>query len=196
MISFLLEVLYIFIMLNDIKFDPFPIIRTKQLVLRQINENDAQEILFLRSNKLVMEYLDRPLFTSTREAKNFINRITSQISETKAIVWGIVFENSNKIIGTIGYHKIIKEHHRAELGYMLHPSYQGKGLMQEALTSVIKFGFEQMKLHSIEADVNPNNEKSINLLLRNGFIKEAHFRESYHFNGVFLDSAIYSLLKS
>jgi ribosomal-protein-alanine N-acetyltransferase len=72
--------------------------------------------------------------------------------------------------------------------------FQGKGIMQEAMSAVIKYGFEKMNLHSIEANVNPANESSIKLLERNDFIKEAYFKENYFYDGKFLDTAIYSLL--
>jgi ribosomal-protein-alanine N-acetyltransferase len=53
-----------------------------------------------------------------------------------------------------------------------------------------------MKLHSIEAHVNPNNIASIKLLEKNGFIREAYFKEDYFYDGKFLDTAVYSLLTS
>ena len=66
--------------------------------------------------------------------------------------------------------------------------------MQEAFNKVLEFGFNSMNLHSIEANVNPENKASIKLLERNNFIREAYFRENYFFDGKFLDTAIYSLL--
>ena len=80
-------------------------------------------------------------------------------------------------------------------GYALHPDQQGKGLMQEAMTAVLEYGFKIMKLHSIEANVNPNNLSSIKLLVRNNFVREAYYKENYFFDGKFYDSAIYSLLR-
>ena len=111
-----------------------------------------------------------------------------------SILWGICLKDTAPVIGTIGYWQIQKEHYRAETGYMLHPDYQGKGIMDEALKAVIKYGFETMQLHSIEANVNPANAASMKLLEKNGFVKEAYFRENYFYNGQFLDSVIYSLL--
>jgi RimJ/RimL family protein N-acetyltransferase len=66
--------------------------------------------------------------------------------------------------------------------------------MQEAMIIVIDYGFRAMHLHSIEANVNPDNAASIKLLQRNNFVREAYHKENYYFNGKFLDSAIYSLL--
>ncbi len=66
--------------------------------------------------------------------------------------------------------------------------------MQEAILTILDYGFKIMKLHSVEANVNPNNAASIKLLERNNFIREAYHKENYYYNGKFLDSAIYSLL--
>ena len=67
--------------------------------------------------------------------------------------------------------------------------------MQEALTEVLNFGFNILKLHSIEANVNPDNIASIKLLERNKFIREAFFKENIYYEGKFSDSVIYSLLE-
>ena len=90
----------------------------------------------------------------------------------------------------------MKDHCRGEIGYALSPEFWGKGYMTEALNKMIDFAFNDLKLHSIEANVNPNNNSSIKLLKRCGFRKEAHYRENYLFNGEFIDSIIYSLLES
>lgn len=67
-------------------------------------------------------------------------------------------------------------------------------MMSEALQAVINYGFTNIGLHSIEANINPRNEASARILERNNFIKEAYFKENFYFNGKFLDSAIYSLI--
>ena len=68
--------------------------------------------------------------------------------------------------------------------------------MSEALLKVIEFGFNEFKLHSIMGNVNPQNKRSIKLLEKYGFKKEAHFREDYLYNGKYLDSIIYCLLEN
>jgi ribosomal-protein-alanine N-acetyltransferase len=66
--------------------------------------------------------------------------------------------------------------------------------MTEAMDIVLDYGFNIMQLHSIEANVDPGNIASIKLLEKNGFVKEAHFKENLFFNGKFLDTVIYSLI--
>ncbi len=177
-----------------VHFNPFPLLSANRLSLRQISEEDAEEIFLLRSNNKVMQFLDRPLAQSLQDAFKLIKKINDDLINNDGITWAITLDNQSKLIGTIGYWKITKEHSRAEIGYLLHPDFQGKGLMQEALSKVLDYGFCNMKLHSIEANVNPDNSSSIKLLERNNFMREAYFKESFYYDGKFLDSVIYSLL--
>ena len=61
---------------------------------------------------------------------------------------------------------------------MLLPEYHGKGIAVEAIKELIKYGFEIMKLHSIEAVIDPENLASEKVLQKSGFVKEAHFKEN------------------
>lgn len=156
--------------------------------------DDAPEVFFLRSDSRIMQYLDRAPAASLEEAAQFIETINNQEKAGAAITWAITLKEEPKLIGTIGFWNIQQQHYRAEIGYALHTQQQGKGLMQEALTAVLDFGFARLKFHSVEANVNPANAASIKLLERKGFVREGYFRENYFYNGRFLDSAVYSLL--
>ena len=179
----------------SLKFDPFPVISTDRLLLRQVKQSDINEIFFLRSDKKVLEYLDREPATTLEEAELWIQKINTLEKNNEAVTWAITLKPDNILAGTICFWNITKEHYRAEIGYALHPDHQGKGIMQEAMTNVLEYGFKIMKLHSVEANVNPNNSSSIKLLERNNFSREAYFKENYFFDGKFYDSAIYSLLR-
>jgi ribosomal-protein-alanine N-acetyltransferase len=80
------------------------------------------------------------------------------------------------------------------VGYMLFPKYNGRGIVSEALQKVVDYGFNDMKLHSIEAILDPENKGSERVLLKNGFVKEGHLLENEYYEGRFLDSMIYSKL--
>ena len=108
---------------------------------------------------------------------------------------GIIGPVRDGLIGYVGFWKWVREHFRAEVGFALLPAYWCKGIMYEALDAIIKFGFEKMNLHRIEADVNPGNIPSIKLLEKLNFKQEAYYKENIFFNGKFCDSAIYSLLR-
>ncbi len=176
------------------EFLPFPELETNRLLLRRIVRDDIPALFKMRSDKKVMQYIDRPLAESLDDAALLIAKIDDALLLNDGITWGINLKEDPELIGTIGYWRIDKPNHRAEIGYLLKTQMQGKGLMQEAISTVIKYGFEQIRLHSIEANVNPLNDASKKILEKNGFVQEAYFRENYYYNGKFLDSNIYSLL--
>lgn len=177
-----------------LNFDPFPVLTTERLVLRKLSVADAPEILHQRSDPALIKYLDRAPCASLDEATAFIRMVNDNIDTNTSINWGITLKNEDRIIGTIAVWRIDKAHHRGELGYVLISEHQGKGIMSEAITAVVNYAFSDIKLHSLEANINPENTPSKLLLERHGFIREAYFRENYYNNGHFSDSAIYSLL--
>lgn len=179
----------------ELQFTPFPQLETKRLLLRKMQPADAKALFFLRSDETVMQYIDKERAATINEASIFIQNILSWINTNQSINWAItVKENPDQLIGSIGYWRILKEHYRAEIGYMLHPDYWKKGLMKEAIQAVLDYGFQEMNLHSVEAHINPANNGSAAILESTGFVREAYFKEDYFFRGKFLDTAIYSRL--
>jgi ribosomal-protein-alanine N-acetyltransferase len=179
-----------------VNFSPFPVLTTEHLILRQVSQDDVNEIFFLRSDERVLEYLSKDPATSIEDASLFIKKINDLENNNDGITWAITLKDEGKLTGTICYWNITKEHYRAELGYALHPEFHGKGIMQEALSEILRYGFTIMKLHSVEARVDPMNEPSIKLLERNNFIREGLFKEDYFYNGKFLDTAVYSIISN
>lgn len=141
-----------------------------------------------------MEYIDRAPAKSIEEVYPFLQKINDSQNNNESILWAITLKGKTKLVGTICYWNIEKEHYRAEIGYNLLPEYQGKGIMQEAFSEVVNYGFEIMTLHSIAANVNPDDVPSIKLLERNKFVREAYFKENVFYDGRFIDTVIYSLL--
>ncbi len=174
-------------------FSPFPILHTERLLLRNITTDDVRAMYDMRSNEAVRKFLDQPKKTF-EETEKLVAEIISGIEKNENILWVLSPKGTNEFIGSIGFWRMQPEHHRAEIGYGMVPKYWGSGLMTEAAKAVFKYGFEEMKLHSVEANVNPKNLPSRKLLEKCGFVQEAYFRENYYYDGKFIDSAIYSLL--
>jgi ribosomal-protein-alanine N-acetyltransferase len=180
----------------QLDFSIFPTLYTERLILKEMTEADVPALYAMRSNASIMQYIDRPKPASVEDIKELIQKMVVMKTKGEGISWGIFLkENPDVNIGNIGLFRIIADHYRAEIGYMLCLEQQQKGIMYEAIQCVVDFGFNKMNLHSIEANINPENTASRKLLEKAGFIREAYFRENYFFNGQFLDSEIYSLLK-
>jgi ribosomal-protein-alanine N-acetyltransferase len=178
-----------------LRFQPFPELVTERLLLRQLNLADAPEIFFLRSDKKALQFVGREPAKSVKEAEAYIKVINQNVKENEAILWGIALRSKpGTIIGTICYWQMQKENYRTEIGYMLNPEYWQKGIMKEGLQKVLEYGFNSLKLHSIEARVHPDNKASVALLESAGFNKEGHFKEDFYFRGRFEDTLVYAKL--
>ncbi|GAC1423031.1 MAG: GNAT family N-acetyltransferase [Flavisolibacter sp.] len=176
------------------KIKPFIDLQTPRCLLRKITVVDAPEVWILNSHPNIMQYLDRESLNSPQEAIRLINRIEYDLENEIGIMWGITTIGYDKLIGIIGFWRVVKEHFRGEIGFFLHPDWWNKGFMKECIETVVQYGFTNMNLHSIEANVNPANKPSIFLLEKLGFNREAYFKENYYFNGKFIDSITYSLV--
>ena len=159
--------------MGDRNFKPFPILRTGKLTLRQLVSSDDNEIFALRSNENVNKYLDRKPSKSIDDAKTFIQTINENIKSNNSIYWAITLNGTNKLIGTICLFDFSADNLKAEIGYELLPEFQGKGIMQEAISKVIDFGIQHIGLNSIEAYTHSENQSSTRLLEKFNFKK--HF---------------------
>ena len=90
-------------------------------------------------------------------------------------------KNSDTLIGTICLWNIEIASLTAEIGYMLHPDFQGKGMIQEAIPKAIDYGFNEMKLKSIAGGVHKKNIKSIKVLEKSGFIYNGPIEEEQNY---------------
>jgi ribosomal-protein-alanine N-acetyltransferase len=176
----------------SLNFSPFPNLETERLLLRRVDKNDVNEIFELRSNVETMKYIPRPIVKSIEEALEHIGNIDEKIEANEGINWAITLKEDSILIGIIGHYRIKPEHFRAEIGYMLLPEYNGKGIISEAVNEVVNYGFNTLNLHSIEAIISPENLASEKVLQKSGFVKEAHFKENEYFEGRFIDTVIYS----
>jgi ribosomal-protein-alanine N-acetyltransferase len=142
-------------------------------------DTDAPRWFQMRTDPRSMRYIDKELPKSVEEVLELVE-----------------LKESREMIGMIGFHRNDFANHRAEVGYQFFPDFWRKGYASESLKAILDYAFDQMKLHSIMANINPANDASRALLEKFGFKQEAYFRENYHFNGKFLDSAIYCLIVS
>lgn len=182
-------------MINQQYFQEFPWLKTHRLFLRKQELKDAASLQQLRSHDEVMKFMDSDKHHDIKTSEAFITRNLESYQQKSGFFWAIIESETDSYCGDIILRKIDSTNARAEIGYTLMPEFWGRGYMKEAMRAVISFGFKDLGLHSIEANINPANETSRALLLKMGFVKEAYFRENYYYNGKFLDSEIYSLLE-
>jgi ribosomal-protein-alanine N-acetyltransferase len=172
----------------------FPELKTERLLLRMIHDSDAEIIFRLYANEKVMLQRGEPVFENKSQAEKIIFYWRKLFAQENGLRWGIVFRSTGKMIGSVGFKKIEQQHLRAVMGYELDPDWWNRGIMTEAVKAVSDFGLNEMKLHSIEANITPDHVASRRVLEKLGYKMEAHYRENYFYEG-WWDSAIWSLKK-
>ncbi|MEE3809182.1 GNAT family N-acetyltransferase [Lysinibacillus fusiformis] len=173
----------------------FPVLETARLRLRELTLEDVPAIFRCFSNEAVTSYYGQEPFVDTQQAKQAIKQFAKNFEQKRGIHWGIERKDSNEVIGTIGFHLWSAAHHRAEIGYEIHPDYWRQGYIKEAVQKVIAYGFQDMNLNRIGAVVFLENEASSQLLMKLGFQQEGILRDYMYQNGQAYDTFIYSLLK-
>ena len=100
------------------------------------------------------------------------------------------------IVGTVNLSQIFrKAFQNAYLGYQLFAGYTGHGYMTDAVAVAVQYAFNELRLHRIEANVQPSNKPSIRVLQRNGFAKEGFSRRYLKINGRWRDHERWAILK-
>lgn len=178
--------------LNLTCFQNFPTLKTNRLTLRSIQPEDAQRIFQMRSNSRTNEFILRPNMENAANADELVTRVQEGYNNQQVLAWAGLLRDQQEIIGTCGFNSINHQNMRAEIGGELFVDYWGKHLAIEAVTEIIRYGFEGMNLHTIEAKVNPGNRGALFLLEQLGFEREAYFKDYGYYNGEFHDLAVYT----
>ena len=175
--------------------DKFPVLETQRLSLSSFEPSDIDRFFQLRSNEEFVKYLGLPPMSKRSAARDRVHEIIQAFMVREGISWKISLKNKSELIGYIGYWQINFRHHRAEIGFGIDEKHQKTGLISEAMPKVLEYGFQEMNIHRIEADIDPKNRASSKVLAKFGFQKEGYFRENYFFNQRFIDSEYHGLLK-
>jgi ribosomal-protein-alanine N-acetyltransferase len=177
----------------NIDLQTFPTLETERLILRGLAASDAQDVFLFMSDEENIRYYDPAPMTQLEQAEQSIERHRKRFAQQEALRWGITFKGENRIIGNGGY-AWEADNDLAALSYILAKPYWNQGIMTEALTAIIQFGFEHIHLHRIEAQVAYPNLASARLLEKLGFQVEGRFRDRQYVDNQFVDERMFALI--
>jgi RimJ/RimL family protein N-acetyltransferase len=172
-----------------------PALSSSRLTLRWLRDADAPDVFAVFRDSEVMRYWSSPPMQRLAEAAELIRRIHELFRSRTLFQWGIASQSSDAILGTCTLFHLDATHRRAEIGFALGRAHWGQGLATEAVELLIGFAFDRLNLHRLEADVDPRNDRSLQLLERQGFQREGLLRERYHLNGELPDAVVLGLLR-
>lgn len=171
-----------------------PVLETERLRIRPVTMADTDDLFAVFSSPRVMRYWSSPAMRERAEAVAYIQSIFDFFTERSLFQWGIALRADDRLIGTCTLFALDATHRRCEIGYALHDAHWRRGIMSEVLTRLFDFAFDELRIHRIEADVDPRNDASMGLLERLGFRREGYLRERWFVNDEIQDAAFLGLL--
>jgi RimJ/RimL family protein N-acetyltransferase len=170
-------------------------LETDRIIIRPITLADKNEIFAYRSDAVTNKYQGW-IPKTIDEVEIFIGKVSKQIDEPDTWFQFIIIEKKTyKIVGDMGLHFFDTENRQVEIGCTLNKEFQNKGYATESIKIIIDYLFEKLNKHRIIASIDPDNKRSIQLVERIGFRKEAHLVESLLINGKWVDDLIYALIE-
>lgn len=174
----------------------FATLETERLVLKSMSIEFKEGVYRLFSDDDVTRYMDMESIKTMDEAVEIIEFMSNLAERKLAHRWVILWKETNEVIGTCGFNNW--ERHRgsrSEIGYDLAKEFWGKGIMKEALTCMLTFGFQEMNLRRIEALVLGGAKQSMRVLEKLGFVQEGLLRQYGYWSGQFWDEHMFSLIR-
>ena len=173
-------------------------ISTERTRLRFIEISDLVSIHQLHSLAETDEYNALGIPKSIEETKSIIETwiAENELNNCKNYTFAIENNFNNDFIGLFGLKLGNEKYKRGEVWYKVHPDYWNKGIATEVLAKMIDFGFDELKLHRIEAGCAVENVGSIKVLEKVGMIQEGRGRKILPLKSGWSDNFQYSILET
>jgi RimJ/RimL family protein N-acetyltransferase len=173
---------------------PITRIDSPRLTLRPVASADLADLLAINGDPQVTQFLPYATWQSLDDGAAWLARMEALAATGTGQQFVVVRRSDAVVIGTALLFKHDAASQRVELGYVLGRSHWGQGLMREALQALCGHAFGALALRRIEAEVNPLNLASCQLLSRLGFTLEGTLRQRWVAKGVAYDTHVFGCL--
>jgi [ribosomal protein S5]-alanine N-acetyltransferase len=166
------------------------LIETERLRIRHFTTADWQAVHAYTSDPSVMTYVPEGVMTE-EQTKQFIAGTMTEEARTYAVA----LRAEDRLIGHVGFHPWFAPR-IYEIGWVVHPRYQGQGYATEAAAALLRYGFESLSVHRVIATCQPENTPSWRVMEKLGMQREGHLRKCiYRDETTWWDEYFYALLE-
>jgi RimJ/RimL family protein N-acetyltransferase len=171
------------------------LLTTERLLLREFVESDWPTVLAYQSDPRYLRYYHWTE-RNEKDVREFVQtQIASQYEQPRTkFQLAIALRENQQLIGNCGIRMKSADAHEADIGYELDPKYWGHGYATEAASAMVRFGFEELKVHRIWAWCIAENAASAHVLEKLGMRLEGRLRDKEQFKGRWWDTLNYGIL--
>lgn len=168
---------------------------TERLLLREFEEADAAATNAYERIEEVVRYQSHPPRTLEDSLSYIRESMASARDSPRSIFdFAVVLREGGRLVGRCGLKVTDWDSREGTLWYILHPEMWGRGYIPEAGRALLAHGFDELGLHRIFIDTEPDNAASRRVAAKLGMRQEAHFVENAWVKGRWTDSVIYAVL--
>ena len=176
-------------------FKKIPTIRTSRLTLRRLMPSDYRDMYEYSCLPEVTKYLLWHEHESPEQTFGYLNSINQCYKRGEYYDWAVTLTDGGKMIGTCGFTSFDFENGRAEVGYVLNPSFWGKGIATEAVSAVIEFAFKELGANRVEAKFIEGNTASLKVMEKCSMAFEGYHRQYMMIKGSYKNIGISAITK-
>ena len=168
----------------------------KNIYFKALSINDAQEIHNYASDEEVSCFIGWNLMNTLNETSEHIETMLKRESACTHLYASVVLKSTQVVIGTAMIFNFDQEANHAEIGYVFHKDYWGKGYGTESVALMSDFAFKSLDLHKLHASVVDANIGSSRILENNGYELEGRLKDHYFIENKYYDALLFGRIKT
>ncbi|RKS76531.1 ribosomal-protein-alanine N-acetyltransferase [Actinomadura pelletieri DSM 43383] len=162
-----------------------------QVVVRTVRADDEARFLELAK---VSAGFHRPWVVLPRTGREFAAYL-ARFDQVNAVGMVVCLRAGSDLVGMVNLNEIVRgSYQRSVLGYAVFQPYAGQGYMGEGVGLAVRYAFDRLELHRVEANIQPGNTASVRLVERLGFRKEGFSPAFIKIGGIWRDHERWALI--
>jgi ribosomal-protein-alanine N-acetyltransferase len=173
--------------------DTCPTLRAPSVTLRELRRSDALTLFTLLTDAQVAHFISPPP-SSPEGFAAFIDWTHKQREAGTYVCFGVIPDGLTEPVGIFQLRQLNGEWRCAEWGFILASAFWGTGLFPAAAEAILRFAFDVLDVHRIEARAAVPNGRGHGALMKLGAVSELHLRKAFVRNGIPYDQVMWSIL--
>ena len=171
-------------------------VETERLILRELGEDDLEDIYEFKSDPQVVKYLTWGPSSRAQTLNSLRKQIALQNEENRQnYILAVEMKSTKKVIGNALFMVRDQDTKTVEIGYFINSNYWKQGYGIEIVNGLLYLGFNTMDIHRIYAVCDVENAGSVKLLRKIGFRQEGHFIKNIQVKGQWRDHYLFAMLR-
>lgn len=172
-------------------------IETERLTLRRFAYTDTEAMLRnWIADEQVQSMYGEPAYTTEAAVRELLDSYIGAYERSDCYRWAVIEKASGECIGQTAYFLVDSKNHFAEIEYCIGAAFQRRGYATEATRAVIRYGFEQIRLHKVQICTREINAPSKRVIEKCGFTYEGTLRDYFYIDGAYAGRLYFSILES